>query len=268
MASDSSADTQLAVQLFTLRDYTKTVGDLAATFRKLADQGWRSVQVSAVGVNDPKEIKKVLDDHGLSCCATHPSPGQKIWEDPAALIDELAILDCQYTAIGGYFPSEAEFTKANWQAWIDRFNGAAPKYADAPVRVGYHNHSHELAKVGGKNDIAGPTAWDMLTGQLHESVWFEIDTYWIAHGGECPAQTIRDLAGRVPCVHLKDLAITPAKEPYMAEVGVGNLNWPGVLDACKSSAVEWYIVEQDTCYRDPFDSLKTSLDNLHAMGLR
>jgi len=50
-------------------------------------------------------------------------------------------------------------------------------------------------------------------------------------------------------------------------VGVGNLNWPGIIAACKAAGTEWYIVEQDICYRDPFESLKTSLENMKGMGL-
>jgi sugar phosphate isomerase/epimerase len=54
----------------------------------------------------------------------------------------------------------------------------------------------------------------------------------------------------------------------MAEVGEGNLNWPAILEACRQAGVEWYIVEQDTCQRDPLESLRISLRNLQAMGLR
>jgi sugar phosphate isomerase/epimerase len=52
----------------------------------------------------------------------------------------------------------------------------------------------------------------------------------------------------------------------MAEVGEGNLNWPAILAACKSAGVEHLLVEQDICYRDPFDSLELSLRNLKEMG--
>ena len=38
----------------------------------------------------------------------------------------------------------------------------------------------------------------------------------------------------------------------MAEVGEGNLEWPAIIAACG---------------RDPFESLKISLENLKAMGL-
>ena len=96
----------------------------------------------------------------------------------------------------------------------------------------------------------------------------EIDTYWIAHGGGDPAQWINRCAGRLPCVHLKDMSVGPDRQPRMAEVGEGNLNWPVILRACREAGVIWYIVEQDVFYRDPFDSLETSLRNLQQMGLR
>ena len=52
----------------------------------------------------------------------------------------------------------------------------------------------------------------------------------------------------------------------MAEVGEGNLNWDSILVACKAAGVEHLLVEQDVCYRDPFDSLEISLRNLKSMG--
>ena len=43
---------------------------------------------------------------------------------------------------------------------------------------------------------------------------------------------------------------------------------PAILAACREAGVEWYIVEQDHCQRDPFESLGISLRNLKAMGLQ
>jgi len=44
------------------------------------------------------------------------------------------------------------------------------------------------------------------------------------------------------------------------------LHWQRILPACQPAGVEHLLVEQDTCYRDPFESLQISLDNLKAMG--
>ena len=67
-------------------------------------------------------------------------------------------------------------------------------------------------------------------------------------------------------VHLKDMAMD-GRNQLFAEVGEGNLEWEAILQACKAADIEWYIIEQDTCPGDPFDSLKKSLDNLREMGL-
>jgi sugar phosphate isomerase/epimerase len=53
----------------------------------------------------------------------------------------------------------------------------------------------------------------------------------------------------------------------MAEVGEGNLNWQRILPACKAADVEYLLVEQDICYRDPFESLQISFNNLKEMGV-
>jgi sugar phosphate isomerase/epimerase len=61
----------------------------------------------------------------------------------------------------------------------------------------------------------------------------------------------------------------PDGKVRFAEIGEGNLNWPAILQAAREAGVQWYCIEQDECYeRDPFDSLKLSLDNLRAMGLK
>ncbi|RLT40354.1 MAG: hypothetical protein DWI57_08625 [Chloroflexi bacterium] len=75
------------------------------------------------------------------------------------------------------------------------------------------------------------------------------------------------MADRMPVIHLKDMAIVGQREQVMAEVGEGNLNWPGILAACVDANVEWYAVEQDICPGDPFESLVISYRNLAALGL-
>ena len=256
------AETRLAAQLYTLREFTKTPRDVGRTLEKLAADGWRAVQASGLGPIEPTELKKMLDANGLSCCATHDSLA-RYTDEPAAVIDQLHILDCQYTALGAFSPKPAEFTRETWQAFIDRFNAASAVLESGGVRLGYHNHSHEWAAVG----PGGPRAIDLLADGLTDRVWFEIDTYWVAHAGGDPAAWIGRFSGRIPCVHLKDRAVAPGREPFMAEVGRGNLNWPAILAACGRAGVAWYIVEQDTCDRDPFESLRISLASLQEMGL-
>ncbi|MNP72423.1 hypothetical protein D3C76_1689790 [compost metagenome] len=59
-------------------------------------------------------------------------------------------------------------------------------------------------------------------------------------------------------VHLKDMAIVDRKQVF-AEIGEGNMNYAEIITTCRETGVEWYVVEQDVCRRDPFESLEMSL---------
>jgi sugar phosphate isomerase/epimerase len=96
---------------------------------------------------------------------------------------------------------------------------------------------------------------------------FQIDTYWVQAGGGDPIYWINKVRDRMPIVHLKDMGIDTNKNLVFMEIGEGNLNWSGILEACKSIGVEWYCVEQDRCQRNPFESIEISLKNLKGLGL-
>jgi len=249
---------QIACQLYTLREFSKTPADIAATLKKVKKIGYDAVQVSGIGKIDPKELANILKGEGLACCVTHISK-DRMRDETQAVIDEHKMWGCKYTAIGGFFPKENVSTQT-WTDFAGEYNQIAKKLAGGGLKIGYHNHSHELAHFDGK------PAMQILIDRLDPSVWIEIDTYWIQHGGGDPAAWIRRMKQRSPLVHLKDMAVVEGK-PVMAEVGEGNLNWPAILEACREAGVRWYLVEQDVCRRDPFESLGISLRNLKAMGI-
>jgi sugar phosphate isomerase/epimerase len=248
----------LAAQLYTLREFTKTPVGIASTLARVKRIGYDAVQLSGLGKIDPRELARILAGEGLTCCATHTSL-ERLRDAPAQVIDEHKLFNCQYTAVGGFFPKSPK--TADWTDFARAYNIVAKSYAGTGIRLGYHNHSHELARFDGK------TGLQILLDHFSPEVWIEIDTYWIQHGGADPAAWIAKVAGKIPCVHLKDMAILPDRTQIMAEVGEGNLNWPAILQACRVAGVQWYIIEQDICQRDPFESLEISLRNANAMGL-
>ena len=250
----------IGAQMYTVRDYCKTPADIATSCAKVKAMGYDGIQASGMGEIEPAELRRILDGEGLMCAATHISL-DRLENETEKVIEEHAILGCRYTAIGGYFPRE-EWTLALWQAFVERFNAVAAKFAGSDLRIGYHNHSHELAPADGVRPE------DLLIDTLDPSLWMEIDTYWIAHGGSDPAAYIDRVAGRIPCVHFKDMTITPQREQKMTEIGDGNLNWPRIIESCRAAGVEWYLVERDSGDLDAFDSLARSVENMRGkLGL-
>jgi len=251
---------QIGAQLYTLRDFTKTAADIATTLKRVKQMGYDAVQSSGMGPIDPAELARMLKGEGLVCAATH-IPIDRMETEPQRVIEEHQMWGCRYTATGGFFPKEP-YTRQLFEDFAKRYSAIAQKYAGSSLSIGYHNHSHELAHIERRTP-----ALSILMDKLDRSVWMEIDTYWITHGGGDPVAWINKCKGRIPCVHFKDMGIKPDRTQFMAEVGEGNLNWPAIIKSCREAGVQWYLVEQDICYRDPFESLKISLENMKGMGL-
>ena len=252
------AASQLAAQLYTVRDFTNTPADIATTMKKVKQLGYDAVQCSALGVIDAHELKRIADGEGLTICATHTDYGL-MRDEPQAVIDEHNLWGCKHAAIGG-LPQEYQNAEG-YARFAQEASEVAKRLAEGGLIFSYHNHSFELEKFNGRTGLE-------ILYEDSDPKYFssELDTYWIQHGGGDPAAWIRQLKGRAHIVHLKDMAMD-GRTQLFAEVGEGNLNWPAILDACKEASVEWYIVEQDTCQRDPFESLGISLRNLKEMGI-
>lgn len=252
--------TVLAAQLYTVRAFTKTPADIAATFKKVRAIGYEAAQTSALGPIEPKELRKIADGEGVTICATHVG-FEKLLANPEAMIEEHKTIGCENVAIGS-MPTPARASEAALSQFIKDMESVGRRLAEAGLTFSYHNHSFEFEKFGGK------LIFERLYGETDARyVKAELDTYWVQDGGGDPALWIDKLHNRIILLHLKDRTVREAKPTY-AEIGEGNLNWPAILRSARGAAVRWYIVEQDTCAGDPFESLAISYRNLRAMGLR
>ena len=249
---------QIAAQLYTVRDFTKTPTDIAQTLNKVKQLGYDAVQCSALGPIETAELKRLVDGEGLSICATH-ADYERMRTEPQSLIDEHQLLGCKYVAISSMPGSDR--SAEGFARFAKEASEVAQRLAEGGLVVSYHNHSFELERFDGRTGLE--ILCDESNPDLLKS---ELDTYWIQHGGGDPAAWIRKLKGRIPTIHVKDMEMQGSTQLF-AEVGEGNLNWSAILEACKEASVEWYIVEQDTCQRDPFESLGISLSNLKGMGV-
>ena len=68
---------QIAITLYTVRDFCQNEKDLFESLKKIKNIGYSSVQISGVGLIDPKTIKRMCEDLSLVICATH-EPNEQI----------------------------------------------------------------------------------------------------------------------------------------------------------------------------------------------
>lgn len=261
---------RLAVQMFTVREFTQNAASLAESLKKIRAIGYEAVQMSAVGCMngetpevDAATARKMLDDNGLRCIATHRG-WDALANHTAAEIAFHQTLGCDFTAIGGMPPNTYERGAEGFRDFVSYSKPVIAALKAAGIRFGYHNHANEFARYA----LGPKTLYDILIEEGDADLCLELDTFWAVHGGADPIALFARLPGRVPVIHVKDKEVVLSDGPRMAACGEGNLNWAGIIPACRAAGVEWYAVEQDNCYgRDPFEALKSSFDYLSAMGV-
>lgn len=242
----------LGAQLFTLRAFTQTEQDLDFSLAKVREMGYSTVQISAIGPIPAQRVRELCDKHGLEIVVTHTDPN-RILNDTEAVIQEHEAMGCRYIGIG-IMPE-----KYRSPEWLDHFaqdyREPAKKIAAAGKQLLYHNHNFEFQRMGGR------LVMDILAESFApEELGFILDTYWVHLGGGEVCQWLEKLSGRVPCLHLKDLAVA-GWEPVMAHVGGGNLDFGRILATAQQCGVEHLLVEQDTCREaGAFECLRMSYE--------
>lgn len=251
----------VGAQLYTLREFARTIEDVRVTLKRVADIGYTTVQVSGFGPVDPAAVAEAAAAAGVRIVATHVG-WPRFLNDLDAVIDEHKLWDCHHAAIGGL--GGEYFSLEGLTRFVTELQPVTEKLAAAGMDFSYHNHNHELAHYEGRTWLA--RLYDTASPDVLKA---EIDTYWIAAGGGDPAQWIRRYPGRQPLLHLKDMIVTPDREQRFAPIGEGNLNWPEIFAAAEAAGVDYMLVEQDNCYGgDPFAALASSYRYLQEMGYK
>ncbi|MBQ8747635.1 MAG: sugar phosphate isomerase/epimerase [Clostridia bacterium] len=255
-------DKRIGVQMFTVREHTKTVADFAETCKKIAQMGYTTVQVSGTPL-EAKDMRPILDEYGLKVVTTHKGFAD-FQENLSGVIEYNRILGSELCGMG-CIPEWARADRAAVDRYIAEVNRVAAILKSEGMRFGHHNHSYEYMMH------EGGCSFDRMVAETDpDAVSFILDTYWVQFSGRSPEKEIRALGKRAEVVHLKDYRIEGDdwKTPKMGEVGLGQLDWDGILAACEDAGTKWAVVEQDTNHMggDPFASLAASREFLNGKG--
>lgn len=248
---------EIGAQMYTVRDAAKDLEGFAASLTRIADIGYRIVQVSGTCPFEAEWLKKELARTGLKCVLTHTPPA-RLQGETDKVVAEHDVFGCRYIGLGSYgFREENNETVESFKAV---YLPIAKKMRGLGKYFMYHNHDKEFKKENGRLIL------DRLAEEVPaEDMGFTLDTFWVQAGGGDPAAWLEKLKGRVPCIHLKDYAYGRK----MAVIGEGNINFDRVFREAEAAGTEYMLVEQDDCGgEDPFECLRRSFMYLRSRGFR
>ena len=258
---------RVSLQMYTMREHTKTLSDLNSTLEKLREIGFTTLQYSIPDTFDVNEVKKAFDDLGIANDSVY-CPCLKIEERSAAILNQCELFETDYVRIDS-IPKGLTSSAAGYKMFAHYLNASTAELKKHGKKLLYHFHAFEFIRFGNTTGIEV-----LLAESDPEVVQIIPDTHWIQAGGKSITDFLLQYADRYNYVHAKDFTIGemgPTWESYpikFAPVGEGNINWTPIVELCKKNNVKSYAIEQDNCYgRDPFDCVQSSFHYLKSTGV-
>ncbi len=255
--------TRIGLQTFTIRRYLKSPAAIDGAFARLAEIGLAHVELAYVKLQpayiDALELagKRSGISFGSSQIKFAILDKQRDW-----MVRLHEQLDCPMTAVSVLPFKAIKGSRDDLLAFSDQLELMGQWYRERGIQLCFHHHDYEFRRYGDQPGI------DLILQHTSpENVGLELDTYWVQRGGRSPQGMIRDLDGRVKVVHLRDYSVKPRlidMLPTDTELGAGNLDLGGIIDACCDRQVALLAIEQST--RTPFDSVTRSVEHVRQLG--
>jgi len=265
-ASPGRVQSALGLQLFTVRDLLQK--DLEGALANVAALGYAEVEMFGFGGNafieDPlfgraaAEMRGILDEHGLAVPCTQISDRVDDIGPIADVAHTLGIrhliiaMPREFLSITPKGPVVSEVKDADQILHLaERLNGLGSICRTHELKLGYHNHHMEFARLGSAR------AYDLLLERTDpELVRMELDVGWAKAGGVEPQDYLARYKGRFVSCHLKDFAperplpadLPAAPIPNMSRMvapGDGVVDFVKVLAEMDRQHVEHGFVECD-----------------------
>lgn len=243
----------IAVQVFSIRQEAEA--DFAGTMAKVKEMGYEGVELAGLYGKSAQEIKKCLDDLGLTAISAHV-PYEAFAEDLEGTVKAYQEIGCKYVAIP-WLMEERRFGGEKYEETMNYIPVISKACREHGMQLMYHNHDFEFRK-----DENGTYHLDLLYKTMTpEELKVELDTCWAKVAGENPAEYLMKYQGRCPIVHMKDFQRKERVE--LVALGDGEQIVEEVAESAVKCGAEWFVIEQDEhLYGTPMEDMKKGLDYL------
>ena len=241
--------TRIGVQLYTVREAMRA--NVEQTLAQVAKIGYKEVEFAGYFGKTPKEIRAILDANGLTSPSAHSAPMPAIRTRFAQVLDEAATIGHKYVLCASI--PRSEMTVDGFKKVAAELSAAGEQAAKHGIKVGFHNHSDDLAPLG------DTTGFDILLSECDPKVTsMQMDLFWQVKGGKDPLAYFAKYPGRFYSVHVKDMA----KGGAMVDVGAGELPFAKYFAQSRKAGIQHYFVEHD----DPTDPMASIASAYHYLS--
>lgn len=233
---------EISVQLFTVREALQA--DIQGTLRRLSEMGFERVE--PFEISDHPGLADALCKLSMAAPTVHSD----VLGDDVRRVFETAVDLGSKLVVHPYTEPDLWCEEGSIRRLGDSLMAASEVASEYGLRVGYHNHDHEIAA-----SFDSGCGLDVLAAHVGGHIDFEIDTYWVLVGGADPVDVIERLGDTVKALHLKDGPVS-LNDKEQTSLGQGKLPLARILASAPEALL---VLENDDCAGDRFDTLDASL---------
>jgi sugar phosphate isomerase/epimerase len=246
-------------------------GDFAGLCRDMYDLGIRNVELCSpsyaefASLNDGKEAKKILDDHGLKCPSAHFGMNvlRTKQQEMIAWAKDIGMTQMATASLSGQMQNGVA-TMDSIRKAADEYNKIGAEAAKAGLQQVLHDEGFEMSKVEGEDRVTYQVLLELLDPQLVK-MQFQMSAMRVV--GD-PVTYFNKYPGRFISMHLQGVDLS-APMPVSGgqrnpgapgnagrgrgaggggggvAVGKDSLDWPKIFAAAKTGGLKNYFVEQN-----------------------
>jgi sugar phosphate isomerase/epimerase len=235
----------VGLQLYSLRDQFKK--DVPGTLDKVRDLGIRYVELAGTYDLPPAKFLEELRSRKLEAIGAH-FPFDRFRKDPEGIAKNAKALGLKYAGCA-WIDHSGAFDEKTCRDAIAVFNKAGEILAKDGITCFYHTHGYEFQPHG------DGTLFDLMMKETNPKFMnYEMDVFWVVHGGQDPVKLFEKYPGRWPLLHIKGMkdstptGMSTGHSDVSNDVplGTGKIDYVPVFKAAKKSGAKFYFIEDES----------------------
>lgn len=234
---------EFGIQLYSLRNQFSK--DVEGSLAQIRDWGITYIEGGGTYGYSQPEFLALLEKYGLKTASIGAS-FEELDENPAALIEKAKAFGASYVMCAWIPHKGNDFGISDTRKAIEVFNRAGKVLSDAGLTLAYHAHGYEFRPYG------DGTLFDVMAKEA-DHFTFEMDVYWVYHGGGKPLELLERYPGKFTLMHLKDLehgiqGNDTGHEDVETNVvlGTGQIDIAGLVKLGAQQGIKFMFIEDES----------------------
>lgn len=211
--------------------------DWKGTLKKAVEYGFTEFEGGSNYASSPKEFLNYCKEIGIKPIASGTSL-DPMMKEPQKYFDQQNELKMKYIVCYWPWMGGPPFKLDDCKKSAEMLTELGEKAKQNRLTLCWHNHDNEFKKM----EEGFPFDY-LMNNTDPELVKCEMDIYWVKKGGGDPLEMLKKYEGRIPILHVKDMA-SGADQDFICP-GSGIIDFAPIFKEAQKQGIEHYIVERD-----------------------